>query len=71
MSNSTIETTLSSQDQERDHLLSNENYEKLRSMQREIESETQVIPTFKKIINLLFKDDVLDDVKSELVERLK
>ena len=71
MSNSAIETSISTSEQEREHLLSNENFERLRTIQKAIESETQVIPTFKKIINLLFKDDVLNDVKLELIEKLK
>ena len=71
MSEAAIESSFATPEQEKEHLLSNDNFEKLKSIQKKIESETQVIPTFKKIINMLFKDDVLNDVQNQLIEKLR
>ncbi|MDN5907043.1 MAG: hypothetical protein L0H33_01580 [Staphylococcus equorum] len=56
--------------EKRDFLLNQENFECLMKVQREIEDETQMRPTFKKLINTLMTKDALLMMKKRLIEQM-
>ena len=55
--------------EKKDFLLNQENFEKIMKIQREIEAETEMRPTFKKLINLLVTNEALLTVKQRLIEQ--
>lgn len=56
--------------EKRDFLLSQEKFELLMNIQREIEAETEMRPTFKKLINALVTEETLSTVKQRLIEQM-
>jgi len=56
--------------EKKDFLLNQENFERLMKIQREIEAETEMRPTFKKLINALVTDEALLSVKQRLIEQM-
>ncbi|WP_028389292.1 hypothetical protein [Legionella fairfieldensis] len=56
--------------EKKDFLLNQENFERLMQVQRDIEAETEMRPTFKKLINALVTDEALLTVKQRLIEQM-
>ncbi|HAT7747585.1 TPA: hypothetical protein KKX05_002752 [Legionella pneumophila] len=56
--------------EKKDFLLNQENFERLMKIQRDIEAETEMRPTFKKLINALVTDEALLAVKQRLIEQM-
>ncbi len=56
--------------EKKDFLLNQENFERLMKVQRDIEVETEMRPTFKKLINALVTDEALLTVKQRLIEQM-
>ena len=56
--------------EKKDFLLNQENFERLMKLQRDIEAETEMRPTFKKLINALVTDEALLTVKQRLIEQM-
>ena len=56
--------------EKKDFLLNQENFERLMQVQRDIEAETEMRPTFKKLINALVTDESLLTVKQRLIEQM-
>ncbi len=56
--------------EKKDFLLNQENFERLMKIQRDIEAETEMRPTFKKLINALVTDEALLTVKQRLIEQM-
>ncbi|STX55506.1 Uncharacterised protein [Legionella beliardensis] len=57
--------------EQKDFLLNQENFERLMKVQRDIEAETEMRPTFKKLINALVTEEALSSVKQQLVEQIR
>lgn len=57
-------------DEKRDFLLNQSNFERLMKVQRDIEAETEMRPTFKKLINALVTDEALHSLKKQLIEQM-
>lgn len=56
--------------EKKDFLLNQEKFELLMNVQREIEAETEMRPTFKKLINALVTEEALLVVKQRLIEQM-
>ena len=56
--------------EKKDFLLNQDNFERLMQVQRDIEVETEMRPTFKKLINALVTDEALLTVKQRLIEQM-
>ena len=56
--------------EKKDFLLNQDNFERLMQVQRDIESETEMRPTFKKLINALVTDEALLTVKQRLIKQM-
>lgn len=55
----------------KDFLLSKDNFEKLMSVQRKVERETEFRPTFKKIINMIVEDYNFETIEKRMIENFK
>ena len=56
--------------EKKDFLLNQDNFERLMQVQRDIEVETEMRPTFKKLINALVTEEALLTVKKQLIEQM-
>ena len=56
--------------EKKDFLLNQDNFERLMQVQRDIEVETEMRPTFKKLINALVTEEALLTVKQRLIEQM-
>lgn len=56
--------------EKRDFLLSQEKFELLMGVQREIEGATEMRPTFKKLINALVTEKAVNSLKKQMIEQL-
>lgn len=54
----------------KEYLLSQENFDKLMKVQKEIEEATEMRPTFKKLINSLVTDEGLEHLKERLINQM-
>ncbi|STX81585.1 Uncharacterised protein [Legionella busanensis] len=57
--------------EQKDFLLNQANFERLMQVQRDIEAETEMRPTFKKLINALVTEEALSRVKQQLIEQIR
>lgn len=53
---------------QREYLINSEIYELILKAQKEIEVETELRPTFKKMINLIINEDSVNRAKSEVLD---
>ena len=67
---SNVNQTSEPQEEKKDFLLSQEKFELLMSAQREIESVTEMRPTFKKLINAIVTENAVANLKKEMIEQL-
>ena len=75
MSNKTYERTingLSNDDvqDKKEHLLNQENFERLIHVQKTVELATEMRPTFKKLINGLVTNDALKALSARLIKQM-
>ena len=56
--------------EKKDFLLNQENFERLMQVQRDIEAETEMRPTFKKLINAIVTEKAVENLKQEMIEQL-
>ncbi len=57
-------------DDKKDHLLSQENFERLKHVQKIVEQATEVRPTLRKLINGLVNDDALTILIEGLIQQM-
>lgn len=67
---SNVNRTSEPQEEKKNFLLNQEKFELLMSVQREIESVTEMRPTFKKLINALVTEKAVENLKKEMIEQL-
>tara|TARA_B100000749_G_C18110606_1_gene335724 strand:- start:258 stop:494 length:237 start_codon:yes stop_codon:yes gene_type:complete len=67
---SNVDQASEPQEEKKDFLLSQEKFELLMSAQREIESVTEMRPTFKKLINAIVTEKAVENLKQEMIEQL-
>jgi len=59
----------SEMNEKRSFLLNQDKFELLMKVQREIEEETEMRPTFKKLINALVTEESLNFIKNKMIEQ--
>lgn len=58
-------------DAKREFLINQDKFELILKAQKEIEDETELRPTFKKMINLIVNEESINKVKNEILEMMR
>lgn len=71
--NDEIEMTTgeSGSEEAKKYLLSNESYDLLRSAQDKIRQETDIVPSFRKLINILVNPESVEQLTQRFIERFR
>lgn len=60
-----------SSEETRKFLLTEDHFEKMKEVQREIFEKTEVSPSIRKIVNMLIAKESIDNLKDELIRKFE